>query len=126
MSIKHSDLAQFDTDSSHLGQELDTIITHIQGSAWPDSTVLQTGFKHHKPQLASNQDSQNTTFTTMFTAANSFLVTPITHSSLDPAQPNSHQPHHNWLQRFNSLTGDFVGNLLDCVFSQDFQAVVKD
>ena len=51
--------------------------------------MLQTGFEHHKPKMASNCDGHGTTFTTTFTAANSFLVTPVAHCGLNLNKPNS-------------------------------------
>ena len=88
--------------------------------------MLQTGFEHHKPKMASNCDGRGTAFTTTFTAANSFLVAPVAHCGLDLNKPDDCKPHHDWLQKFNGLTGDFAGNLLNRVFSPEFQTILKN
>ncbi len=88
--------------------------------------MLQTGFEYHKPKMASNHDGHGTTFTTTFTATNSFLVTPVAHCGLNLNKPDDCKPHHDWLQKFNGLTGDFTSNLLNCVFSPEFQTILKN
>ena len=44
---------------------------------------------------------------------------------MDLIEKDSRQSHHDWLQRFNDLTGDIVGDHLDRVFNSESQSLLK-
>jgi hypothetical protein len=74
---------------------------------------LVYGIAVHREPLKSNRNGRGTAFTTSFTLANNYWLTPVAQSATDSVEDSLQKQHcTEWLQRVNRCAGEFGGQLL--------------
>ena len=97
----------------YITEAINDLASHVQGRYSND--IPESGFLKYKDIFHSNRDGKDTAFTTGLTLYNSWIVAPISHSTVKHSAEGA-----TWIQQFHILLGRLAGCVMSVCMNNEY------